>query len=396
MKRLSTAILAIGIALVFVLYMVTYTVGYNEIAIVTTFENAAEPDPELLAEGKDTGSVMQEPGLKWKWPWPIQQVRTYPTQLQVLEDTAEQLRLADGNTIIVNLSLTWRIQDPRAFAINLGTLEAADATLLSYMRDLRSEISNSYGFEDLVNEDPSRVKLDEVEDRIANKLSQLLARASTDYGIAVAEVTLGKMLYAESTAASVNQAMTQTQQTKAQEIRNQGTSQATAIISEAGSISEQLKNFADTVATQIEIVGINESNNYLARYSELGANEDLAIYLRQLEAIEQILANRTTFVLDARTFSPLDVLVYGHGGPGNLSRLFGEDEADEADDTEPTSLPAAPLHGEAQAEVLRQRIQTLESRIVELNRQLEQIDNAPSPLRSAVDRPLTPQTEARP
>lgn len=371
MKRLSTAILAIGIALIFVLYMVTYTVGYNQIAIVKTFERAAEPDPAKLADGKDTGSVMQEPGLKWKWPWPIQRVQTYPTQLQVLDDTPEQIALKDGNTIIINLSLTWRIKDPLAFSISLGTLEEAESKLLSYMRDLRSEISNSYGFDDLVNEDPSMVKLDEIEDRIADKLAGLLDAANTEFGIEVAEVTIGKMLYAESTAGSVNQAMIQQQQTKAEEIRSQGTSQATAITSEAQSISEQLKYFADTVATQIEIVGINESNNYLAKYSEVGANEDLAIYLRQLEAIEKILANRTTFVLNAKTFSPLDVLVYGHGGKGNLSRLFNE-QKDAGIGVTPT-----PLTLEQRNVILQQKIEALETRIIELNREIEVFHDLP-------------------
>lgn len=385
MRRLTTAILAIGIAIVFLLYMVTYTVGYNQIAIVKTFENAAEPDPALLAEGKDTGSVKQEPGLKWKWPWPIQSVQTYPTQLQVLQDTPEQLSLNDGNTIIINLSLTWRIEDPRAFSITLGTIDAAEEKLLSYMRDLRSVISTGYAFEDLVNEDPSKVKLAQLEDEVARKLTAQLKSSKLSFGIQVAEVTVGKMLYAESTAGSVNTAMSTTQQTKAQEVRNQGTSQAAAIISEANSISEQLKYFADTVATQIEIVGINEANSYLARYSEAGANEDLAIYLRQLEAIESILANRTTFVLDARTFSPLDVLVYGHGGPDNLSRLLGE--------TQETALPAAPLSPEVQAELLRERIKTLEERVRELDAEGGALGQGPvTPLLKDELKPRTEQT----
>lgn len=381
MKRLSTAILAIGIALVFVLYMVTYTVGYNQIAIIKTFGRAAEPDAKLLADGKDTGSVMQEPGLKFMWPWPIQRVQTYPTQLQVLQDTPEQLQLSDGNTIIINMALTWRIQDPLAFSISLETIEEAQDKLLAQMRDLRSVISNDYGFSDLVNEDPAKVKLDELEGKVAQRLSQRLASITPSYGIEVAEVTIGKMLYTESTAGSVNQRMTATQERKAQDIRSQGDSQAEAIVSEANSISEQLKNFADTVATQIEIVGINESNAFLSRYSEQGADEDLAIYLRQLEAIEKILANRTTFLLDARTFSPLDVLVYGHGGPGNLSRLAGKASA------EPTSV-VAPLSLEQQNTILKKKVAEMETRINELVRHLGRLERE-------VDPRLTSNPEAR-
>ncbi|MEM9346721.1 MAG: SPFH domain-containing protein [Planctomycetota bacterium] len=392
MKRLSTAILAIGIALVFVLYMVTYTVAYNEIAIITTFDSATPPDEKLLNEGKDTGSVIQEPGLKFKWPWPIQRVRTFPTQYQILQDTPEQLRLKDGNTIIINLALTWKIKDPLAFSIAHEDISDAEDKLLAQMRDLRSIISNNYGFDQLVNEVSDKVELDKLEDAVAAELTRRLDDTDPDgnnlrWGIEVAKVTVAKMLYTESTAASVNERMTATQERKAQDIRSQGDSQAAAIVAEAESISKRLRDFAATVASEIEVLGREEANAILLRYSEKGASEDLAIYLRQLEAIEKILANRTTFVLNAKTFSPLDVLVYGHGEPGNLSRLFGE-QADQSEPGEPNA--AAPLAPEVQQAKLLKRIDMLLSRISELEAKLEQ--------QQANQPPLVPvsQTEDRP
>jgi len=362
MKRLSTAILAFAIALVFVTYMVTYTVGYNQIAIIKTFGAATEPDPKLLEQGKDTGSVMQEPGLKFKWPWPIQRVQTYPTQFQVLQDTPEQLGLLDQNTLVINMSMTWRVKDPLAFSTTVGEFDKAEDILLAQMKDARSVISNSYRFDQLVNEDPSKVELDKLEAEIAQRLTDKLAQIKPSYGIEVVGVSIGKMLYAESTAAKVNERMTSTQERKAQEIISEGDSQAKAIVAEAESISSQLKRFAETVATQIEIVGINESNAYLARYAQANGDPDLAIYLRQLEAIEQILANRTTFLLDARTFSPLDVLVYGHGGKGNLSRMFGESKQ--------AQLAPSPLSLEQQAEIYRQKIEALQAQIAEYEKEL--------------------------
>ncbi|MGB1126028.1 MAG: SPFH domain-containing protein [Phycisphaeraceae bacterium] len=374
MKRLSTAILAIGIALVFVLYMVTYTVAYNEIAIITTFDRATDPVQAELDAGKDSGSVIQTPGLKFKWPWPIQRVQTYPTQYQILQDTPEQLQLSDGNTIIINLALTWRISDPLSFDKAHDDYDDATDKLVAQMRDLRSIISNDYTFEQLVNEDPAKIELDQLEQRIADELTNRLVNGNLNWGIEVSKVTVAKMLYTESTAASVNERMTATQERKAQEIRSQGDSQAAAIVAEAESISKRLKDFANTVASEIETLGREEANAILSKYSEKGASEDLAIYLRQLEAIEKILANRTTFVLNAKTFTPLDVLIYGHGKPGNLSRLFGEDK------TEPTS--AAPLSEEEQQAQLLKRIDSLLNRINELESELEAQQTAQPPLKT--------------
>lgn len=388
MKRLSTAFLAFGIALVFVTYMVTYTVAYNEIAIITTFGRATQPDQAELNKGNDSGSVIQKPGLKLKWPWPIQRVKTYPTQLQVLSDTPEELSLNDGNTIIINFSLTWKIKNPLLFSKAFPDgMDTAKDQLRAQMRDLRSIISDNYRFDQLVNEDPSKVELDQLEKKIADELARRLADDASegnnldlDWGIEVAKVTIGKMLYAESTAASVNTRMTATQERKAQEIRSQGDSQAAAIVAEAESISKRLRDFADTVASEIETLGREEANAILLRYAAKGASEDLAIYLRQLEAIEKMLANRTTFVLNAKTFTPLDVLVYGHGEPGNLSRLNNKNPVESA----------VPLSADMQQAQLRKQIDTLLQRISELEAQVQAQQTAHPPLL-----PVS-QSEARP
>lgn len=389
MRRLFTAILAIGIALVFLVYMVTYTVNYNEIAIITTFDKATDPDPDALANKKDSGSVIVQPGLKFKWPWPIQRVQTYPTQLQVLQDTPEQLLLSDGNTIIINMSLTWRINDPLAFSKSHGSMDEAQDKLKAQMRSLRSIISKNYGLGDLVSTEENQVKLDELENQMAQKLREQLSAIKPSFGVEVADVTVGKMLYTASTADSVNQRMTSAQEGKATKIRQEGISQAETIRKQAESRSQTLEDFAQTVVSRIEVVGENEANAIIARYSEAGGNEGLAIYLRQLEALEQILSNRTTFVLDARTFTPLDVLVYGHGGPDNLSRLFNKAEEDT---TSIKDLPT-PVAPQSQAEHMREQIHTLEQRLKDLSTELEALRAAPVPVRTIS---IDSRTEDRP
>lgn len=362
MRRLSTAILAVVIALVFVVYMVTYTVDYNEIAIITTFDKATDADPESLAEKKDSGSVIVEPGLKFKWPWPVQRVQVYPTQLQVLQDTPEQLLLSDGNTIIINLTLTWRIKDPLAFFKSLGTIAEAQDKLLAQMRSLRSDISKDYGLSDLVNTDSEKIKLDTLEDKLAQNLRQQLTAITPSYGIEVADVTIGKMLYHSSTAEAVNQRMTSEQEGKASRIRQDGSSQADAIVSKAETRSKTLLDFTEKVAAQIERIGKQEAATFLERYTDEGGSEILAIYLDQLEAMEKMLATGTTFVLDARTWNPLNVLIYGPGGEGDLPRLFNNTRPSETLNPTGVSIPS-PLSPEAQVNELRRQIEALEAHI---------------------------------
>lgn len=72
------------------------------------------------------------------------------------------------------------------------------------------------------------------------------------------------------------------------------------------------------------------------------------------------------------------MLVYGHGEPGNLSRLFGEQTA------------GAPLSNEAQQARLLKRIDALLQRIGELEAQVKAQEAAQPPLKAIS------QSEARP
>ena len=69
--------------------MFCYQVRYDEVAVQTTFDKA------------DNSSIRETPGLKWRWPWPINKVALYPKRLKVLEDKIEELQTADGKSVIV-------------------------------------------------------------------------------------------------------------------------------------------------------------------------------------------------------------------------------------------------------------------------------------------------------
>lgn len=308
MRRLSTALLALFIALVFLTYMVTYTVRYDEVAILTTFEQATEPDADAIDRGENSGSVIKKPGLYFKAPWPIQRVETYPTRLQVLEDQPEEIRLQDGATVIVNMAVTWRVDDPLAFFRSLETIDNANRQLRPQMSDLRKVLSQ-YRFDQFVNEDPSQVQLEQIEAEIATKFREQIN--SLNYGIAIEQITMGKLLYNESTAAKVNERMTATQNRLAQSIRSQGDSEAKSITTEATNKRDQILAFANDAAAHIRAVGERESARLTGQLANTDADERFAAFLIALETNEKILANKTIFIIDGSEADPIRTFLYG-------------------------------------------------------------------------------------
>jgi membrane protease subunit HflC len=286
----NSFVLLVGILLVGVLlsHMFLYQVRYDQVAVRTTFDKA------------DEASVQSTPGLKWRWPWPINKVALYSKRLQFLEDKIEELQTADGKSVIVRTYLTWRIANPLDFYVTLKDPAEASRQLSSRLREVRGLISG-YRFDELVNVDPAKLKLAEIESRAATTLGESLAKAG--YGIAIEGVGIHKIILPESTTAKVFETMIASRERLAESALQEGQAQASAIRSEAESARDRILAFAERRAQAIRSQGDREA---AVQYEGFAKNEEFAIFLRKVEALKKMLDHNTTFVLSADSLGILD------------------------------------------------------------------------------------------
>lgn len=268
--------------------MFLYQVRYDQVAVRTTFDKA------------DESSVQETPGLKWRWPWPINKVALYSKRLQVLEDKIEELQTADGKSVIVRTYLTWRIADPLDFYITLKDPADANRQLSSRLREIRGLISN-YDFDELVNVDRDKIKLADIEQRATTALDEALRQAG--YGIKVENVGIHKIILPESTTQKVFDTMIASRERLAENALQEGQAQASAIRSEATSARERILAFAERKAQAIRSQGDREA---AVQYENFAQNEEFAIFLRKIEALKKMLDHNTTFVLSADSLGILD------------------------------------------------------------------------------------------
>lgn len=268
--------------------MFLYQVRYDQVAVRTTFDKA------------DESSVQETPGLKWRWPWPINKVSLYSKRLQVLEDKIEELQTADGKSVIVRTYLTWRIAEPLDFYITLKEPAEANRQLSSRLREIRGLIS-SYDFDELVNVDRDRIKLADIEQRATTALDEALRQAG--YGIKVESVGIHKIILPESTTQKVFDTMIASRERLAENALQEGQAQASAIRSEATSARERILAFAERKAQAIRSEGDREA---AVQYENFAQNEEFAIFLRKIEALKKMLDHNTTFVLSADSLGILD------------------------------------------------------------------------------------------
>ncbi len=269
-------------------HMFCYQVRYDQVAVRTTFDKA------------DESSVQETPGLKWRWPWPVNKVTLYSKRLQVLEDKIEELQTADGKSVIVRTYLTWRIADPLAFYVTLKDPAEAARQLSSRLREVRGLIS-TYRFDELVNTDRGRIKLAAIEGEAAAALDAALTKSG--YGIKVESVGIHKIILPEATTLKVFETMIAARERLAENALQEGQAQASAIRSEASSARERILAFAERRAQAIRSQGDREAAGL---YESFAKNEDFAIFLRKVEALKKMLDHNTTFVLSAESLGILD------------------------------------------------------------------------------------------
>src|SRR5207244_326410 len=111
------AALVVGVLL---LELVAFRVRETEVVVVKTF-------------GKATRSL-REPGLYWKWPWPVEEVAKQDARLRVLEGKLEQSLTQDRKSVLVSCFVTWKIDDPVRFLASVETAEEAERQLGRLLR----------------------------------------------------------------------------------------------------------------------------------------------------------------------------------------------------------------------------------------------------------------------
>ncbi|MCC7407863.1 MAG: protease modulator HflC [Phycisphaeraceae bacterium] len=314
MRNSFTIVLGVLIALVMLAYMFAFTVRYDQAAVLTTFNRAVDPVTDASGKVIEAGSVKQEPGLYFRWPWPVQQVEYYTTRLQILEDQLEELQTADRFSLVMRTYVVWRIKDPLAFFRGLRTTEAAEVQLQSMLRSVRGIISR-YAFTDMVNPYPERLKLREIESQMLAQIQERLAQSG--YGIEVRYIGIRRMMLPEGVTESVFERMKETRLAIAARAREEGGAQAAAIRSEATAASKRILAFAEERALKLRAEGDAQAAKY---YDVFNKDQELAAFLRRIQTLRAALPGATV-VLPVEEIAPEGGLISPQGaGPVKLGR----------------------------------------------------------------------------
>jgi membrane protease subunit HflC len=289
MKRnLITLVTAAALVVIFALLLFTFQVRQSEVAVVTTF-------------GKTTGTY--QPGLHFRWPWPVQQVYKFDERIQNFEDKFSETLTADQINLITSVYVGWRISDAPDFLNSFkdGSVATAQAQLESLLRSANMTVVGKYQLSDFVNADPKLLKFDKIQNQIEQTVQDELQTNS--YGIKVEFLGLKRIELPESVTEAVFARMKSERNILISQAKNEGQAQAIKIKANADRQANETLANAQAQATRIEGEGVAEAAKTLPIFQE---NPDLAVFLLRIKALQSSLGQKATLIFDQRT-PPFDL-----------------------------------------------------------------------------------------
>jgi membrane protease subunit HflC len=279
MKNIAIAIFIAFVVITLSLYLVSFQVRDTESCLVTTFGKATRP--------------LVDPGVHFKWPFPIQQVHKFDSRMRIFAPQVEETPTAGGEPIIVNTYVVWKIAQPLEFFNAVKTVRKAEDELLrSRIRNTQNSVIGRHYFSEFVNSDSERIKFKEIEAEMLADLRQAVADAN--YGIEIKALGIKQLKVSEEVSKEVFERMKAERVRRAAEIISQGTVEANKIKTDADRKSQELNAAAEARAKIIRGRGDAEAAKH---YAMLEADPELAMLLRSLESLEVIFKDRATFVV---------------------------------------------------------------------------------------------------
>jgi membrane protease subunit HflC len=299
MKRTPITLVTGGVLLVIVACMLfTFQVRQTEVAVVTTF-------------GEYSRSIT-EPGLKGRLPWPIQKVYEFDNRMQTFERKFDETITRDQINLVVAVYAGWRIAEPKLFLESFnGDMAKAEQTLEPVIRNAKSGIIGQYNFSDLISTNQAELKFDQIEKEM---LEAVQAQVKRTYGISIETLGIKQLGLPESITSTVFERMRAERQRLVATYQSEGERAAKIIRADADAKANKILAEASGEAKKV----LGEADAKASEYYEVfGKKPELAIFLMQLNTIEQSLKDRSYLILGPQT--PPFNLLNGAAGDSNGS-----------------------------------------------------------------------------
>mgnify|MGYP001212944159 CR=1 FL=1 len=290
MKKIVNIVIFGLLLVIFGSYMFTYQVRQDEVAFVNRLGKNSDP--------------ITKPGLKRKWPWPIERVYKFDKRTHVNTTRYDQVMTQNGKSVMMQFYFGWNISDPSKFMSNTAGKDAkaqmkdAEKQLLTIVDTVVNNkvntVATSFGsfIRTEGSADDSKVDLDKLEQSI---LKEAQKNAINNLGVDIEFVGIRKVGVPQSSLDVVLNAMVTQWTNKAGTIVHIAQQEANAIRAKAQNDKDTALQKARAEASATLAAAQTDA---LAQFKLMEQDPKLATFLMQLEALEKSVKKQTTLILD--------------------------------------------------------------------------------------------------
>ena len=257
------------------------------ILLTTVFKVDVTEQVVILQFGKPVRTI-QNPGLHWKLPVPIQNAVFFDKRLLEYDVQPAEVLSTDKKTLTVDNYVRWRIVDPLLFLQTLQTIPTAITRLDDIVY---SEIRRELGLHNM-----QEIITDNREE-IMDVVTKASYEATLPYGIEIVDVRIKRVDLPEENEASIYARMKAERDRKANQYRSEGDEESQKIV--ASTEKEKTIILADAYKSAQETRGEGEATA-LGIYAKVySADPEFYEFLRTLETYKSVIDSSTTLVLPA-------------------------------------------------------------------------------------------------
>jgi membrane protease subunit HflC len=246
--------------------------------------------------------VSMEAGLKFRLPWPVENVIVFDTRSQYLDSGYTETLTHDKKNVILQTYMVWKIVDPSLFYTSIGDMETARQYLNDLLANAKNGVMGGYELFSLVSVRAGDIRLDEIEAGIGEMVTP---RALENYGIRVETVQIKRLALPNSNVESVFEQMRAERQKYVTQLLSEGERDSAIIRSKADAEAAQIVADGQTQAAAIEAETEKQVAEIYANAYE--KNPELFTFLKRLTALEDSVSDRTVLIMNGEE-SPFSVL----------------------------------------------------------------------------------------
>jgi membrane protease subunit HflC len=255
----------------------------------------------------DPIKVLTVPGLSWKMPAPVENTIDVDLRLRTTSSGLQDVGTRDGLRILVQAYVAWQVPDDpdhiRQFLRAVRNQPDVAAQQLRSFVGSALEISTaSFDLANLINTDPVKVRLNELESRLRERLDE---QALKVYGVTIRQVGIERLTLPTETLSTTVARMRAERQTVAAERQAEGQRAAAEIASTAERDARILRAKAKADAAEIDAKSrLEAADIYGQAYRSA---PDLYMLLRSLDTLDRVVGENTRLILrtDAAPFRAL-------------------------------------------------------------------------------------------